>query len=328
MKTFFIVLSCALAIALGGCTSLAQPPASIPAAAALPARATASNGTLLYVANYDNNVVDFYQYKDGVAGNLVGSIKETRPTGICTDSAGDVYVALFDEHRVDKFLHGATTPESSIAFTSAYPYACAVDNSNGDLAVSTQTGHNKFNWGWFIDVYTAGGSQRQGYDAYNHFTGVHALAYDNNHDLFAVGYPCGSSGYCESEDSSGDAPGLYELTSSGFYFYQITLKGATLVDPTGLAWINPALLVDDSDYQHETKGVGIKLLVNGGVGTVTGTIPFVGTRSAQGIAVRAGDVVVADERDTAVRTYSIANGSLLSTLHQKAVHPQAVAISQ
>jgi hypothetical protein len=317
--------SIAAAAVIASCSSAAQPPiAPLSTAAGWPA----SRDTLLYVANYDYNVVDMYTYKGGVAGKLVGSIPETRPTGICSDSAGDVYVALFDEHRVDKFAHGATTPESTIKFTSAYPYACAVDNSNGNLAVSVQTGHNKFNWGWFIDVYTGGGSQRQGYDAYDHFTGVHALAYDNNHNLFAIGYPCGNTGYCESEDSSGDAPGLYELTSSGFYFYQIALKGATLVDPTGLAWINPALLVADSDYEHEGNGVGIKLLVSGGVGTVTGTIPFASTKSAQGIAVRAGDVLVADEDDTDVRTYSIANGSLLSTLRQKTVHPQTVAISQ
>jgi hypothetical protein len=318
--------SIAAAAIIAGCSSAPQPPIVQLSAATI--GRPSSEDSLLYVANYDYNVVDMYTYKDGVAGKLVGSIPETRPTGICSDSAGDVYVALFDEHRVDKFAHGATTPESTIKFTSAYPYACAVDNSNGNLAVSVQTGHDKFNWGWFIDVYAGGGSQRQGYDAYNHFTGVHALAYDNNHNLFAIGYPCGNTGYCESQESNGDAPGLYELTSSGFYFYQITLQGVALVAPTGLAWINPALLVGDSDYKHQDKGVGIKLLVNGGVATVTGTIPFASTKSAEGIAVRAGDVLVADGDDTDVRTYSIADGSLLSTLRQKTVHPQAAAISQ
>jgi len=45
-------------------------------------------------------------------------------------------------------------------------------------------------------------------------------------------------------------------------------------------------------------------------------------------SIAAGDVLVADEDDTNVCTYSIANGSLLSKLRQKTVHPQTVAISQ
>jgi hypothetical protein len=322
MRTIFLVA----AVAFAGCSNMAQPLIAHPSSRDAGQRS--SKASLLYVANDDHDVVNFYNYKDGVAGQLVGSIPEIHPTGICSDSAGDVYVALFDQHRVDKFAHGATTAESSIAFKSAYPYACAVDNSNGNLAVSVQTGHNKFNFGWFVDIYTAGGSERQSYDAYDHFTGVHALAYDNNHNLFAIGYPCGSSGYCESQDPSGDAPGLYELTSSGFYFYQISLQGVTLESPTGLAWINPALLIGNSDYGHKGEGVGLKFLVNDGVGTLTETIPFAKTKSAQGIAVRAGDVLVADGDDTAVRTYSIADGSLLSTLRQKHAHPQAIAISQ
>jgi hypothetical protein len=285
-----------------------------------------ANNTLLYVANPENGVVNIYTYSHGVAGKKIGVITIPEPTGLCTDRAGDVYVVSSSGHRVVKFLHGETSHESSIRFT-AYPYACAVDQSNDDLAISVQQPHGKYYKGAYIQVFPSGQSRSQRYGTEVGFAKVYFLAYDNKHDLFATAEQCNETSYC-NYGSNGGAPGLFELTPGSKYFDELSLGSTTLYDPTGLAWIKPTLLVVDADYDQQGVSTGLKVFVTSSQATVVGTVPFGETTLAQGVAARAGVALVADQDGHAVESYSIANGSLISTLKDNSASPLAVAISE
>jgi hypothetical protein len=319
--------ACVAAATLAGCSAAVVPSGSpeLPGAVHMSSAHPVANTTLLYVSNPGSNKVEFYVYEKGVVGKKLGAIAIPDPTGLCTDRAGDVYVVSYSGHRVAKFLHGETSPSSSIRFT-AYPYACAVDQSNNDLAISVQQPHGKYYKGGYVDVYPGGQSRTRRYGTEIGFAKIYFLAYDDKHDLFATADQCTES-YC-NYGSNGGPPGLFELTPDAEYFNELSLGSATLHDPTGLAWIKPTLLVVDADYQSQGVSTGLKVFVTSSQGTVIVTVPFSKTKSAQGAAVRAGVALVADQGGDAVQSYSIANGSLISTLNDKPDSPLAVAISQ
>jgi hypothetical protein len=320
--------ACVAALLLTACSNSSEPlapPQSQPESAIAGSHRTVS-GNLLYVANTGDNVVDVYPYSNGYIGKKTQTISITDPTGVCTDRTGDVYVASYQGHRVTEFEHGSTTPKSKISFT-AYPYACAVDQLNGDLAVSVQTPHGKFFRGADVQVFANGSGRPRKYNAEDGFAQVYFMAYDNKHDLFATGEPCNEESYC-NYGSNGGPPGLFELTPGAESFNELSLGKTTLHEPTGLAWIKPTLLVVDADYNKQGNAEGLKVFVDSSGATVVAMIPLSGTQLAQGVAVRADVALVADQQGDAVRSYSVADGTLLSTLNQKNQSPMAVAVSE
>jgi hypothetical protein len=314
---------------VSGCSyaDVLHQPGAANAASSVAAAAKQTAANLLYVDDSDGDRVNFYAYKDGVAGKLAGTIKETNPTGVCSDNQGDVYVVSPSERQIVKFAHGATVPTSTIQLRIDYPYECAVDPSTGNIAVSIKTAHNKFNQGWVVELYTSAGALTGSYYATVGFTAIRALAFDSQHDVFALASPCESSGYC-LDNSNGGPPTLFELTPSGYAFDEVNLNGVTLVNPTGLAWIDPSLLVGDADYKNKKQPVGLKLIIGTSGATLKGTILFTDTGLSDGIAVRAGVALVTDDKRGEVRSYSITDGSLLSTLLQTKVLPVDVTVSQ
>ncbi|MBV8067323.1 MAG: hypothetical protein JO113_05060, partial [Candidatus Eremiobacteraeota bacterium] len=130
---------------LSGCASSATPPLSQPGANAgafVPSRdgrpswmaREAARSDLLYVSDVGTGDVNVYTYPKGkLSGQLTGFM---RPSGLCVDRAGDVYVTDLFASQLLEFQHGATTPVRTLKDPNEDPGDCAVDPTTGNLAVS------------------------------------------------------------------------------------------------------------------------------------------------------------------------------------------------
>ncbi len=327
MKRWFGLI--ASAAMLAGCSGglRSQVPLAQPALTQMPAVRSAEDTNLLYVSYPGINQVDIYDYSNGTATKRVGSIDLPDPTGLCTDKAGDVYIVSSSGDTVSKFAHGATIPERTIKLAAGYPYSCAVDLSSGDLAVSVENPRGKTYKGGDVHVYPGGHLPYKDFKSYVGFHQTSYLAYDDENDLFVVASPCQAYYYCQYDSQGGEA-GLFELTPGDRWFAQIHFEHSKLVDPAGIAWIKPTLLVTDNDYQNKQKSVGLKVFIQRHNAGIVDTIPFTGTQNAQGVAVRAGIALVADASGDAIQMYAIESGNLLSTLKDKRQAPSAAVVSQ
>lgn len=96
-------------------------------------RAGAKSGDLLYVSNPGNNTVTVYAYQ---SRKLVGMLSAfANPAGLCSDSAGDVWVANEGGNDVIEYAHGGTQPIKTLQDGSEQPLACSVDATTGNLAI-------------------------------------------------------------------------------------------------------------------------------------------------------------------------------------------------
>jgi hypothetical protein len=92
----------------------------------------ASSEDLLYVGNL-NAGVTVYTYPQG---KLVGNLKGfNEPRGLCVDKAADVFVTDDDGAKIVEYAHGGTKRIATLADDGS-PYGCAVDPTNGNLAVA------------------------------------------------------------------------------------------------------------------------------------------------------------------------------------------------
>jgi hypothetical protein len=124
---------------LAGCGGT-QPQISAPGAMAPSAtqhgswmRREAKSSDLLYVSNPGNNTVTVYAYQ---SRKLVGTLDGfSSPAGLCSDTAGDVWITNEDGNDVIEYAHGGTQPIKTLDDGSEQPLACSVDKMTGNLAI-------------------------------------------------------------------------------------------------------------------------------------------------------------------------------------------------
>ncbi len=284
-----------------------------------PEAAKASN--LLYVSSYADNFVNIYTYVDGNASKLVGTLSIDQPGGMCSDKAGHVWVPSYEAKKVEEFTHGGTTPIQTIKREAGYPYSCAVDPLTGDLAVTYELPSEKHRPSSTVVIYAEGQSPRSiGPDD---VSPIGFIAYDNKGNLFVDGTPC----YRRNCPPLHPRTVLLELPAGGSGFKQLTIAGATIRQATGLNWVNPTLLLTNID-STTNKVTAYKLIVRGDNATVVGTLPLKHTRSAYGVWVRAGLIIVPDENANIIRTYDLSNGSFASSFTKGLSSPFATVVSQ
>jgi hypothetical protein len=327
MKRLFFGLTI---LVLGGCASATPslPPGQT--ASHLNAQPTrhaswmlpqaSQSASLLYVSLYSANDVNVYDYKNGVVGQLFGQLFVSGPAGMCTDQTGDVWIAP-SYGPVQEYAHGGSAPIKLRNGIKGRPLGCAVDKTSGDLAISVY--HDDSNYGMLTSVRIFG-KGRLGHDfsIENGFGRIWSLAYDDKGNLFADGFQCGES---ECYRPAYYETALFELPKTASSFEQLKLQGATLSNPTGIAWINPTLLVADSDYDYSNP-VGYKVLVHGQTATVVDTVKFSSAQSAGGLTVRAGSIVVPDQLGNTIWSYDLKTGGLESSFAITA--PGDVVVSQ
>jgi hypothetical protein len=312
-------------LALGGCTSsqTLTPPANATDQVRAIDRskrswidpAAAKAKTLLYVSNSTSKLVTIYSYDNGSGIALVGELAGfSRPEGLCSDQAGDVWVTDFQTRRLTEYAHGATTPSRKIQQSAGQPSACAVDPNTGNLASANRLQHYYREGDGEITIYEKHPARRVHYQGGLSNSVLFSLAYDDKSDLFA-----------DASETFYTGTGFYELLNGANYFEELTVPGSRSAFG-GLAWANPALLM--ASYRDYYAASISKLEVSGYNVQVIQTLPLSQTQAPILICVRAGKIIVPDSTANAVEIYNLKDGSFLSSFTDDLSGPYSAVISQ
>lgn len=123
-KRCFFLAAVFAATALGGCAGSGTTPNPITGIAA-----NSATQPLVYVVDQTNYETGIYSYPNFA---LKQSFPDF-PGGVCTDAAGDVWYVIGEE--VLEFAHGGTTPIATLHAPSNFAQSCAVNPTDGTLAV-------------------------------------------------------------------------------------------------------------------------------------------------------------------------------------------------
>ncbi len=310
-----------LAAMLAGCSGLAQtapPHNAILASTVSPAASGQTN--LLYVSNATN--VTVYTYNDGNDIAQVGTLTGfTSPQGMCTDNAGDVWITDYESRNIYEYAHGGSAPIATITAKLGLPYACAVDNATGNLAVSYEHPYGHFRSYAEVVVYPHGNTPGKSYGPKTNFYRAYFLTYDDKSNLYATGIACGYSdcyraGYVH----------LFKLVPGQSTFRPVQ-GPARQSAPSAIVWVNPSFLMGNG---HSGNGgaEALKVQVAGNKSTVVGKVPFAQTFLTYGFSRRADLVIVPDYAANAVQIYRLSDGSLVSSFTQGVDQPFSAVVSQ
>lgn len=98
----------------------------------------AAQQQLLYVSDQGTNLVDVFSYpSDTLLGTLSGFFV---PQGMCTDPAGNVFIADYGDQRMREYAHGSIMPKATLPDPGYGPISCAIDPTTGNLAVGNLQG--------------------------------------------------------------------------------------------------------------------------------------------------------------------------------------------
>ncbi|MGA8534630.1 MAG: hypothetical protein WB615_11020 [Candidatus Tumulicola sp.] len=249
-SAILVLAPLAAALTLPGCggSNLAGMPA---ASSALAATATQAHRAanpwmkparraqeLLYITDSGSATVKVYTYPGlSYTGELTGFVQ---PLFDCADNSGNVWISDYGPSgALYEYAHGGTTPIKELTGVS-YPYACAINRQNGDLAVAInrETGSVKLGE---VAVYH-NGSGRPSIHSDHNFTLNTGLAYDNSGNLFIDGF------------AAGDVFHYAELPAGSSTFTDITLS-TTPNAPGAVVWDGQYIDVgDESNIIYQTQG--------------------------------------------------------------------------
>jgi hypothetical protein len=323
-RAHYVVVLTAIASMVGCAGYTGSPPAPFGSATqgSWMSRKASAAPNLLYVSNATD--VSVYTYENAQDIKLIGTLTGfTSPKGLCSDRAGNVFIADYSARKVYEYTHGGTKPVRVLSRATGYPYACSVDPNTNDLAISFEHPNGKFQDFADVLIYPDEGGSPKRFTTYSGLYLAYFLAYDNKDDLYLDASPCVP--YCYD---SGGPPALFVLPRGGALFQEIPLSGVTLYEPTGVVWVNPSLLVGDNNFQGSNSSGAYKIVVTPSSGSLKGNIPFAQTQDTYGFTVRAGQVIVPDQGGDIFRIYSLSNGTFQSSFTQGLSSPFAAVISQ
>jgi hypothetical protein len=264
------------------------------APSSLPATFDAKQQNLLYVGS--GTTISMYAYADGNVGKLVNSFHVPASAGeLCIDKQQRVYVPYRLERRgyIERYEHGATTPDLSYHFQQGAPVGCSYDNDNQRLGILDR-GYHFYYWNVIVMPgrykYAAPGPS------------VNAIAYNNDGTLFLLGIPY------QSYTSQ-----LVEIPRGDRLPIAVSIAGGTIVAPGPLAWGNPNLLLIDEEYKDGSNPGVYQVSVNGTNGKIVGGFALSSTSYASSIVKDSDKLIVADDKKGAVEIYNFPSGSLYAT---------------
>jgi len=106
-------------------------------------RTMPQNEDLLYLSS--GVWIYVYDLKGAVPPYMIGGL--WGPSGMCVNSAGDIWVTESGSGEVVRFLHGGTSVVSTLHDPKSRPLGCAVDRTTGNVAVSSSRGPQPFDPG-------------------------------------------------------------------------------------------------------------------------------------------------------------------------------------
>ena len=272
----------------------------------------AKKQNLLYIAN-DTSEVLIYKYEHGF--RQVGTIyPPAYPlNGICADNQGDVWVPAGDSGSgyVLEYPHGGTTPIATLYTAGYYPSACAVDNTTGNLAVtSVCSGSGCDVHGGSVAIYhRAKGNPKVFKDLQMPL--FYFCTYDDTGNLFVDG----SGQYSQSFN-------VAELPKGKKKFINLTVD--QYIDyPGGIQWDGTYLAIGDR-YDNLIR----EYEVNGRNATEFSQTLLNGTTGALGFLVQKRQVIVPGSTSASVDFYKYpAGGAPTKSLDLNYGLPTSVAVS-
>lgn len=197
-------------------------------------RTMTASQDLMYVIRGHKHGAAVYMFsypQDQREGTLSGL---TKPTGLCSDSNGDVFVT--EDGEVLEYAHGATTPMQTL---SAIGNFCSWDTSTGNLAV---VGQGK------LQIFSrATGSPK----IYMNSKAQGSCTYDNEGNLFIEG-------------NSTAQPALIKFAHKRFTTITLSTEFSDIDD---LQWDGKYVVIDD----FSGSGTLYRIAVSGLRGTIAGS---------------------------------------------------------
>jgi hypothetical protein len=259
---------------------------------------------LLYVASYAGRTVEVYDYH--TLAHLQTLTGFTDPAGLCADAAGDVYVTDGYSYDTVEYHHGATKPSRYLADPYGFPWSCALNPVNGDLAVDNGVALSGGQYG--IEIYKkARGVPKLYVDSAVPF--YFNCAYDPEGNIFFDGE---SEGYTEAVEG--------ELTAAGKQFINLTLE-PNVAFAGGVAWWHGRLVIADPE-----SGDILRYRIAGSAGKFAGRTPFAGAPGVGAFFIHNNVVVGADYANNDVGAWPFPKGG--SSRYTLGVEtPQGVVVS-
>jgi hypothetical protein len=179
----------------------------------------AKKSSLLYVADEAAGVVDVFSYPQGKPeGTLSGGFNA--PSAVCTNKAGDVYIANGNSMSVDVYAHGGTSPLRVLTLPGFPELSCSVDQKSGDFAIGALLSAG----GSEIAVFKGGAGTPKIYAPPNQY-GLPGCAYDPKGNLYCDAYPNSEDNYL-----------LFELPKNKSTLSTVTVSGAGGLEAGPMQW--------------------------------------------------------------------------------------------
>jgi hypothetical protein len=208
---------------------------------------------LLYISDEVTDDVYVYAYRGGHrVGKLVGTLSGFNvPAGECVDKAGDVFVTNGQGQSITEYAHGGTTPVATLNdLPGEYPYACSIDPTTGNLAVTNL--FSVYGSGNIAIFPNATGTPTIYSGAA--FGDMYYAAYDSSGNLFFDATPSGSGYFA-----------FGELPQGGSSLETVTLD-QSIGFPGGVSWDGRYIAVGD-----QNSPAIYQFTVSGGAGTEVGS---------------------------------------------------------
>lgn len=304
--------ACAL-LASVGCAGNVQPPSSLVNATSIalhPAPRSAMHAdagrsswvvpdarrqNLIYVSDDLTNEVYILSYP---AGTLVGQLIEfNQPQGLCSDAQGNVFIANTGASQIVEFPHGGRNVVTVLSDPDGNPAGCAVDPTNGNLAVTNVVSASAPSGN--VAIYTKGSGTAVTY-AVPGVLRPYFCGYDNKGNLFVDG------------QTSGGGFGLARLAEGARAMHAIALD-QTVEYPGAVQWDGKYIAIGDQLLNEI-----LEFSISGSKGHLENSFALTGARDViEWWLVRYGSspthplantVVAPDERTEHVDLYAYPSG--------------------
>jgi hypothetical protein len=211
---------------------------------------------LLFISDYAADDVNIYTMPAmALKGTLTGF---TSPEGMCTDAGGNIWISDTGAQQMELFSRTGTLLKT-LSVPNEFPASCAVNKTNGDLAVGN------------IESATAGAGN---IEIFHNATGS-GTPYTNGNifEYFFIGYDPSGNLFFDGTDSSRVISYLGELPAGSSNTETISLSGGTLHLAGFIQWYRAGnyLALGDQMCGGTTTSCVYWVALSGSAGTITGT---------------------------------------------------------
>lgn len=214
---------------------------------------------LLFVSDDDYNEVFIFTMPAMAVKGVLSGFSE--PQGMCSDKQGNIWVANTGTSQGLKYNRTGTLL-ATVSDPYGYPVGCAVNPTNGDLAL---TDIFDFSGAGGVVVYPGGSGSGTRYSNPSQYEYFFA-AYNDDGDLYTDGFSYPSFVFTISELPAGSSS-----------MHTVSYSGGTVYFPGGVNWdrVNYNLVVGDQECNGGSASCQYQMLENSSGGlTITGSTPL------------------------------------------------------